>query len=72
MQAKGEIVKAFIVLTPTFEPSEKLAKELSAFVKNKLSKHQYPREIEFVDNLPKTPSGKIQRFILKKQMQTSN
>ncbi|WP_338452749.1 AMP-binding protein [Niallia oryzisoli] len=71
-EAKGEIVKAFIVLTPTYEPSEILAKELSAFVKNKLSKHQYPREIEFVDDLPKTPSGKIQRFILKKQMQISS
>lgn len=72
-EAKGEIVKAFIVLSPTYEPSEQLEKELSLFVKNKLSKHQYPREIEFVDQLPKTPSGKIQRFILKKQMmQTSN
>ena len=71
-EAKGEIVKAFIVLAPAYEPSEQLAEELSAFVKRKLSKHQYPREIEFVDQLPKTQSGKIQRFILKKQMQTSN
>lgn len=69
---KGEIVKAYVVLKPGFEASDGLAAELSAFVKNKLSKHQYPREVEFVEELPKTPSGKIQRYILKQaNMQTA-
>ncbi|MHA6258670.1 acyl-CoA synthetase [Sporosarcina sp. CAU 1771] len=70
-QLKGEIVKAFVVLTPSSKPLESLEEELSVFVKNKLSKHQYPREIEFIDSLPKTQSGKIQRYILKQSMQTS-
>jgi acetyl-CoA synthetase len=64
---KGEIVKAFVVLADGFTPSDELAQELSLFVKNRLSKHEYPREVEFVTELPKTPSGKIQRFILRKQ-----
>jgi acetyl-CoA synthetase len=64
---KGEIVKAFVVLADGFTPSDELAQELSLFVKNHLSKHEYPREVEFVTELPKTPSGKIQRFILRNQ-----
>lgn len=64
---KGEIVKAYVILNPEFEPSNELAKELSLYVKGKLSKHQYPREVEFTDVLPKTPSGKIQRFLLKRK-----
>jgi acetyl-CoA synthetase len=64
---KGEIVKAFVVLADGFTPSDELAQELSLFVKNRLSKHEYPREVEFVTELPKTPSGKIQRFILRNQ-----
>ncbi len=62
---KGEIVKAYVVLNSTYTPSEQLAQELSLFVKNKLSKHQYPREVEFLNDIPKTPSGKIQRYLLK-------
>nr|WP_263326592.1 AMP-binding protein [Neobacillus sp. Marseille-Q6967] len=64
-ETKGEIVKAFVVLNKSYEPSDELAKELSLFVKSKLSKHQYPREVEFIESLPKTPSGKIQRYLLK-------
>jgi acetyl-CoA synthetase len=61
---RTEIVKAFIVLKPGLS-SDGLADELSAFVKKRLSAHAYPREIEFVTELPKTPSGKVQRFILR-------
>ncbi|MHA6261306.1 acyl-CoA synthetase [Sporosarcina sp. CAU 1771] len=64
--AKGEIVKAYVVLNPSYNSSKELEEELSLFVKNKLSKHQYPREVEFIEELPKTQSGKIQRFLLKK------
>ncbi|WP_077210577.1 acyl-CoA synthetase [Bacillus dakarensis] len=66
-KTKGEIVKAFIVLNNGFSPSDALADELSLYVKNKLSKHQYPREIEFITELPKTQSGKTQRYLLKKR-----
>ncbi|MBU1343204.1 MAG: AMP-binding protein [Proteobacteria bacterium] len=63
--AKGEIVTAYVVLKPGFQGSEELARQISLFVKQTLSKHQYPRKIEFVNELPKTPSGKIQRFKLR-------
>ncbi|RLL47135.1 acetate--CoA ligase [Oceanobacillus piezotolerans] len=66
-KTKGEIVKAFIVLNEDYEPSEELKEELSLFVKNKLSKHQYPREVEFINEFPKTQSGKTQRYLLKKR-----
>jgi acetyl-CoA synthetase len=61
----GEVVKAFIVLTANVSPSEELADELRELVKKNLSAHLYPRQIEFIDVLPKTPSGKIQRFLLR-------
>ncbi|MDA8307450.1 MAG: AMP-binding protein [Deltaproteobacteria bacterium] len=61
-----QIVKAYVALKPGTAPSEELAEELKAFVKTHLAAHQYPREIEFVEQLPKTPSGKIQRFLLRK------
>lgn len=62
---KGEIVKAYVVLNSHYQPSDELAKELSTYVKEKLSHHQYPREVEFMEYLPKTQSGKIQRFRLR-------
>lgn len=65
-EMSGEIVKAFVVLMPGVSPCEQLANELQVFVKKHLAAHQYPREVEFVEQLPKTPSGKIQRFLLRK------
>jgi acetyl-CoA synthetase len=62
---RTELVKAFVVLAPGHLPTHELAKELSQYVKRRLSAHSYPREIEFVTELPKTPSGKLQRFILR-------
>jgi acetyl-CoA synthetase len=62
---RTEIVKAFVVLRPRVEPSNALAEELCQYVKRRLSAHAYPREIEFLRELPKTPSGKLQRFILR-------
>jgi acetyl-CoA synthetase len=62
---RTEIVKAFVVLKTGFEPTPALADELQQHVKKRLSAHAYPREIEFVEALPKTPSGKVQRFILR-------
>lgn len=62
---RGEIIKAFVVLNKSVKPSEKLKEELSLYVKKHLAGHAYPREIEFIDKLPKTRSGKIMRRILK-------
>ena len=62
---RGEVVKAFIVLTKDFTPSEALARELQEFVKKRATPYKYPRKIEFVDELPKTISGKIKRKELK-------
>ena len=64
---RTEIVKAFIVLKPGYEASEELSEELRLHVRKRLSAHAYPREIEFVEQLPKTPSGKLQRFVLRAQ-----
>lgn len=62
---RGEIIKAFVVVKPGVTPSEELKTELQSFVKSHLAGHAYPREIEFIDKLPKTRSGKIMRRILK-------
>ena len=62
---RTELVKAFVVLQTGREASQALADELQKHVRQRLSAHAYPREIEFVSELPKTPSGKIQRFLLR-------
>lgn len=62
---RGEIIKAFISLREGVEPSEALESNIRDFVKNGLSAHSAPREIEFRDKLPKTRSGKIMRRVLK-------
>lgn len=62
---RGEIIKAFCILAPGTEKSDKLKEELSEYVKKHLAGHAYPKEIEFVDSLPKTRSGKIMRRVLK-------
>jgi acetyl-CoA synthetase len=64
-QLRGEVVKAYVVLKGGFSPSDDLGHELSEFVKQRLSAHAYPREVEFIRELPKTPSGKVQRFVLR-------
>lgn len=66
-EKRGEIVKAFVVLHPGRIGGTTLATDLTEHVRARLGKHAFPREIDFVESLPKTPSGKIQRFILRKQ-----
>jgi len=58
---RTEIVKAWIVLRPGFDPSEALRGEIQEFVKRRLAAHEFPRAIEFVDSLPMTATGKIIR-----------
>lgn len=64
-EVRGEVVKAFIVLTKDYAPSDALIKELREFVKTRTAPYKYPRKIEFIDELPKTVSGKIKRKELK-------
>ena len=64
---RTEIVKAFVVLRQGYAASEALAEDLRRYVRSRLSAHAYPREIAFVAALPKTASGKIQRFVLRDQ-----
>jgi len=65
---RTEIVAAFVVLADGTRGTDALAHELQQHVRSRLSAHAYPREIAFVENLPKTPSGKLQRFILRAQL----
>jgi acetyl-CoA synthetase len=62
---RTEIVKAFVVLQPGSAPGEALAAEIRDWVKHRLSMHEYPREIEFVGELPLTTSGKVIRRFLR-------
>ena len=62
---RGEMVEAYVVVLPGVEPGPALAEELQKLVREKYSKHAYPRSVKFVNELPKTPSGKVQRFLLR-------
>ncbi len=64
-EIRGEIIKSYVVLRDGFEASDALADEIRQQVRDRLSAHAFPRVIEFVEELPKTPSGKIQRFKLR-------
>lgn len=66
-EERGELVKAFIVLNAEFEGNAGLTGEIQNFVKTRLSMHEYPKEIEFIDELPETPDGKLRRKVLKKK-----
>jgi len=66
-ERRGMIVKAFIVLAEGHEPSDELADEIKAHVRKALGQHAYPRKIEFVDDLPKTLTGKIRRIELRER-----
>ncbi|WP_163746204.1 AMP-binding protein [Mycolicibacterium helvum] len=67
-ELRGEALEAFIVLTDTSVDTEELKAELQQLVKTQFAAHAYPRDVHFVTRLPKTPSGKIQRFVLRQQM----
>ncbi|MCB1387610.1 MAG: AMP-binding protein [Rhodobacteraceae bacterium] len=58
---RGEVVKAFIVLHEGFGPSDALAREIQDFVKRETAPYKYPRRIEFIDELPRTTTGKVRR-----------
>ncbi|MEJ1156999.1 benzoate-CoA ligase family protein [Prosthecomicrobium sp. N25] len=62
---RGQVVKAYVVLKPGATASASLAEELKAHVKAEISPYKYPRVVEFVDKLPRTDTGKLQRFALR-------
>jgi 2-aminobenzoate-CoA ligase len=64
-EERGQIVKAFVVLRANGVAGDDLVKELKEFVKNNLAPYKYPRAIEFVTALPRTETGKVQRFKLR-------
>jgi len=66
---RGQVVKATIVLTKNYSPSEELRKELQDYVKKQTAPYKYPRIIEFVNELPKTISGKIRRNVIRQGSQ---
>ncbi len=68
---RTNIVKAFVVLAPGHEPSDDLAKELQDHVKRVTAPYKYPREVEFVTELPKTISGKIRRVELRERSRSA-
>ncbi|HEV2923723.1 MAG TPA: AMP-binding protein [Solirubrobacteraceae bacterium] len=66
-ERRGAVVKAFIVLAHDHDPSDELALEIKAFVRERLSAYAYPRLVEFVAELPKTLTGKIRRIELRER-----
>ncbi|MFN7122523.1 MAG: acyl-CoA synthetase [Hydrogenophaga sp.] len=62
---RGAVVKAYVVLAPGHVAGDELVKQLQAHVKGKLAPYEYPKEIEFIDALPMTTTGKVQRRVLR-------
>ena len=64
-EERGQKVKAFVVLADFAEPSDELADKIKSFVKDQIAPYKYPREVEFVEALPKTATGKLRRVELR-------
>jgi 2-aminobenzoate-CoA ligase len=64
-EQRGQIVKAFVVTNAGHAGGEALARELQEHVKRAIAPYKYPRALEFVPELPKTPTGKLQRYVLR-------
>jgi acetyl-CoA synthetase len=66
-QVRGEVMEAYVVPTKGASISPEVEQDIKHWVKTRYAAHAYPRAIHFIDDLPKTPSGKIQRFVLKQR-----
>ena len=66
-EERGQIVKAFVVLKPGYTANEQMVRALQDFVKANIAPYKYPRQVEFVASLPRTETGKLQRFKLRQQ-----
>jgi 2-aminobenzoate-CoA ligase len=64
---RGQVVKAYVVLRESYEPGDEMVRELQDFAKREIAPYKYPRQVEFVDALPRTQTGKLQRFRLRQQ-----
>ena len=64
---RGAVVKAYVVLAPGFTAGDALVAELQRHVRGRLAPYEYPKEIEFIDALPMTTTGKVQRRVLRLQ-----
>ena len=64
-EVRGHTIKSYVVLKEGIEGTDEIAKQIQDLVRKRLSAHAYPRDVEFIETLPKTPSGKIQRFLLR-------
>jgi acetyl-CoA synthetase len=69
-EMRGEVIHAFVVPTPGTKGDKTLVAELQNWVKKNYAAHAYPRRIDFLDALPKTPSGKMQRAVLRQSLTT--
>ena len=67
MLFRSEIVKAFIVLKAGHAPTATLAAEIQGFVRTRLSAHEYPREVAFIEQMPMTTTGKVIRRLLRQR-----
>ncbi|HWC26217.1 MAG TPA: AMP-dependent synthetase, partial [Solirubrobacteraceae bacterium] len=70
-ERRGNIVKAFVVVASGYQPSDELGKEIAAFVRERHSAYAYPRQVEFIEELPKTLTGKIRRIELRERSRQS-
>ncbi|HEV2130476.1 MAG TPA: AMP-binding protein [Longimicrobiaceae bacterium] len=66
-EERGQVVKAFVVLREGHPPGEAMVSELQEFVKSEIAPYKYPRQVEFVESLPRTQTGKLQRFRLRER-----
>jgi 2-aminobenzoate-CoA ligase len=64
---RGTIIKAYIVLREGYQPGDEMVAELQTFVKNTIAPYKYPRAIEFIPQLPRTQTGKVQRYVLREK-----
>jgi acetyl-CoA synthetase len=64
-ERRGQVPKAFVVLREGYEPNDEMADQLRAHVRTRLAPHEMPREIVFLDDLPRTTTGKIMRRALR-------
>jgi len=62
---RGTVIKAFVVLRQGYTPSDDLASELQDFVRQSIAPYKYPRKVEFISELPRTGTGKVQRYVLR-------
>jgi acetyl-CoA synthetase len=66
-ELRGDIIKAFIVLQSGVEASDALAAEIQRVVRSRLAAYEYPRQIEFIDELPTTTTGKVRQVELRER-----